>query len=358
MEKLAPLKLAQSWDNVGLLAGELRALVRRVLLTIDLTALVVQEAIEKRADVVLAYHPPIFKPVSRLVASGGGMDTLVHRCIRAGIALYSPHTALDAADGGTNDVLAGLCGLRETEPVEHVDDPRGEECKFVVFVPPKEVEKVAQAVFNAGGGRIGDYQQCSFRIPGEGTFFGGASTQPTIGERGRREHVEEIRLEVVVPTRRLPEVIAAMRKAHSYEEPAFDIYPNKPRPVRGIGRHGRFPKPLTLSVLARKLRAASRAANVQLVGDPAHRIEQAVIVAGAAGGIPFRVPLTPRHVVVTGEIRHHDALAYIRAGCSAIALGHWASERPVLPSLAARLNKMLGVTTLVSAADDDPFRAL
>ncbi len=355
MNNLAPLKLAQSWDNVGLLTGDLRAGVGRVLLTIDLTAPVVREAIEKRADVIVAYHPPIFKPVSRLIASGSGMDALVHKCIRAGIAIYSPHTALDAADGGTNDVLAGLCGLRQTEPIEYVDDLRGEECKFVVFVPHAEVEKVAEAIFSAGGGHIGNYSQCSFRIPGEGTFFGADSTNPSVGERGHLERVEELRLESVVPFSRLPAVIAAMRKAHAYEEPAFDVYPLKARPVRGIGRVGRFAKSVTLSALARRLRSVTRSTNVQVIGDPGQRIEEAVVVAGAAGDLPFRTSLTPCHVVVTGEIRHHDALTYERVGCAAIALGHWTSERLVLKPLAARLNKVLGVATTVSATDRDPF---
>jgi putative NIF3 family GTP cyclohydrolase 1 type 2 len=148
-----------------------------------------------------------------------------------------------------------------------------------------------------------------------------------------------------------------MREAHSYEEPAFDIYPLKPRPVRGMGRVGRFAKPMTLGALAKKLGSATRAGNVQLVGKPGARVEQAVVVAGSAGSLPFRVPLTERHVVVAGEIHHHDALAYARAGCAAIALGHWSSERPVLTSLAQRLNKQLGVATMVSAADSDPFAA-
>ncbi len=355
MEKIAPLKLAQSWDNVGLLAGDPSAPLRRVMLAIDLTAPVVQEAVEKRADLLLTYHLPIFKPLARIIGSGAGMDALVHKCIRGGIAIYSPHTALDAAEGGTNDVLAGLCGLRETEPLEFVDDPKGEECKLVVFVPPKDVEKVAEAVFSAGAGHIGDYSQCSFRIPGEGTFFGGETTQPTIGQRGTLEHVEEIRLESVVPLRRLPAVIAAMRKAHSYEEPAFDIYPLKPRPIRGIGRVGRLPKPMALTALARKLRTATRSSQLQIVGHPGHQVEQVVVVAGSAGSLPFRAALTQRHAIVTGEIRHHDALAFQRAGCTAIGVGHWASERPVLTSLAARLNIMLGISTMISAADSDPF---
>ncbi len=355
MERIAPLKLAQEWDNVGLIAGDAQSPVRRLLLTIDLSGPVVQEAVERRCEMVIAYHPPIFKPIRSLRASSSGMEALVFRCIRAGLSVYSPHTALDAAEGGTNDVLARLCGLTRTEPIEFVDDPRGAQCKFVVFVPAEHVEKVSDAIFTAGAGHIGDYSRCSFRIPGEGTFLGGKTTNPRVGQRGRVAAVKEIRVEAVVFVRDLPAVVAAMGGAHPYEEPAFDIYSLRGAPVRGIGRIGRFEKPKTLSALARALRTAVKVDRVQVVGDAGQRIEQAVVVAGAAGDLPFRVPLGPRHVIVTGEIRHHDALTIRRIGCAALALGHWASERPALTPLRARLHELLNVSVTVSAADADPF---
>ncbi|MEK7732556.1 MAG: Nif3-like dinuclear metal center hexameric protein, partial [Planctomycetota bacterium] len=135
METIAPTALAQEWDNVGLLAGDLKAAVRRVMLTIDLTGPVVDEAVRKKIDLIVSYHPPIFKPISSLCAPGAGMESLVFRCIRKGVAIYSPHTALDAADGGTNDAIAQLCGIDQTEPLEYVDAPKNDACKFVVFVP-------------------------------------------------------------------------------------------------------------------------------------------------------------------------------------------------------------------------------
>lgn len=218
---------------------------------------------------------------------------------------------------------------------------------------------MANALFAAGAGHIGDYSRCSYRVAGEGTFFAGKSTRPAIGEQGRMEHVEEIRLETVVASAVLPRAIEAMINAHPYEEPAFDIYALEPKPVRGIGRHGRLARPVTLDKLARKLKRATGAATVQSIGRPDRTIDRAVIVAGAAGNLPFRFPLTPNHVIVTGEIRHHDALTIQRLGCTAIALGHWASERPVLASLLDRLHDALpGVSVHLSTADQDPFQAV
>ncbi len=356
MESIAPPGLAQDWDNVGLIAGDLSAAVRRVLLCIDLTPRVVHEAARRKADVVFAYHPPILKPVKCLLSPSTGTDAVVFECIRRGMAVYSSHTALDAAEDGTCDVMASLCGIKQTTPIEYVDKPSADECKVVVFVPAGDLDRVANAMFTAGAGRIGDYGCCSYRSTGQGTFLGGESTNPTIGRRGQLEHIDEVRLETVVPTGDLPAVVQAMRKAHSYEEPAFDIYPLKPEPVRGAGRVGALPRPVMLGGLARKLKRATRAKCVQIVGEQDRTVDRAIILVGAAGSMPFRVPPSNRDVIITGEIRHHDALTMKRYDCCAVALGHWASERPVLPRLAERLQSSLaGVTFHVSEADCDPF---
>ena len=357
MEDIAPCGLSQSWDNVGLLVGDPSAKVRRVLTCIDLTPDVVTEAIKKKIEVVMAYHPPIFKPVASLRADSHGTDVLVFECIKRGIAIYSTHTALDAADGGTNDVLANLCGCKETEPLEYVDEPSIDECKLVVFIPREQVDAVAGAMFEAGAGHIGDYSHCSYRLSGQGTFLGGTSTKPAVGKRGRLEQIDEIRLETVVPTKRLPEVVRAMTAANPYDEPAFDIIPLKAKPARGIGRVGELPKPTTLARLAKRLKRSTRAACVQIVGQSNRAVRRVVIVAGAAGSLPFKIPLAPTDCIVTGEIRHHDALTIDRAGCTAIALGHWASERPVLTPLTVRLRDRLpGINVNISDADRDPFR--
>ncbi len=356
LEEIAPLSLAQSWDNVGLLAGDETTRVRRLLCCIDLTPAVVGEALTGRYSMILAYHPPLFKPISALRVPCHGTEDAVYRCVRLGISIYAPHTALDAAQGGTNDVLAQLCGLKETEPLEYVEAPGREEFKLVVFVPSEVVEPVAEALFAAGAGRIGEYTRCSFRSLGQGTFFGSEDANPVVGERGRLEHVEEQRLETVVPAGVLPAVVAALRRAHPYEEPALDLYPLKPPPVRGLGRVGAFAQRTTLRQLASRLKRRTPATSVQVVGPPDRELTRALVLVGAAGSIPFRGRLCPEDVIVTGEIRHHDALTIRRRGCCAVALGHWASERPVLKPLADQVAQALpGLEVQVSEADCDPF---
>lgn len=359
MEKIAPTSLAQDWDHVGLLVGDVKAPVKNTLLCIDLTPAVVEEAIQKKMDMIMAYHPPIFKSFATIHAQSKDIDAQVFNCIRNGIAIYSTHTALDAAEGGTNDVLASLCGIQQTEPLEYVDSSGPCKFKLVVFIPKEDVEKVARAMFDAGAGHIGDYSDCSYRISGQGTFIGGDSTNPAIGQKGQLETVDEIRFETVVPVKNLPAVVKAMIDTNRYDEPAFDIYPLKASPVRGIGRVGTLPESITLQSLAQQLIKSTDAKCVQIVGDTDRSLKRAVIVAGAAGSLPFLIPLTSEDVIITGEIRHHDALTIQRSGCCAIALGHWASERPALQSLAERLESYLPNQSItLSQADTDPFSAV
>jgi dinuclear metal center YbgI/SA1388 family protein len=356
MQTIVPAGLEQSWDNVGLIAGDAEAAMRIVLLAIDLTRPVLEEAVALNADLLLAYHPPIFKPIASLRALSTGMDGLIFEAVRAGLAIYSPHTALDAAEGGTNDVLAEACGAVETKPLVDVDSPGGALVKVAVYVPPAHADAVAQAMFEAGAGHIGKYSHCSFRAPGMGTFLGGPEANPAVGVKGRLERVDEVRLETIVPHKGLAAVVSALRAAHPYEEPAFDLYSLKPQPTGGIGRVGELPKPFALSALAKRLGRTTQAANIQIVGKPQQYVDRVIVVAGAAGSLPFQFPLTQNDAIITGELRHHDALTIQRIGCGAIVLGHWASERPVLAPLAARLAKFMpAVQFQLSRADADPF---
>jgi putative NIF3 family GTP cyclohydrolase 1 type 2 len=290
-----------------------------------------------------------------VLPAGENGGTPVWDAIRAGIAIYSPHTALDAADGGTNDVLAELAGVKVDGPFEWVE-PAESRCKVVVFVPPAEVDKVADAMFAAGAGRIGEYSKCSYRHSGTGTFLGGEASNPSVGQRGRYETVNEVRLETIVPAACVPAVIAAMRGAHSYEEPAFDVYPLKGEPARGIGRVGSLARATTLASLARTLKKRLSLGAVEIVGDGGRAVQRAALCVGSAGRMPLeRAAAAACDVVITGELRHHDALAFRAAGLSAVLLGHWASERPALDALASRIRAAFtGLTVTVSAADRAP----
>ena len=261
LDRFAPPALAADWDNVGLLLGDEAAEVGRVVTCLTVTPNVVAEAIDEKADLIVTHHPILFRGAKRL-STTTAEGRLLWPLARAGVAVYSPHTAFDNTVGGINDSLARRLGLSNVGPLRRHDGER--RCKVVVFVPDADLQKVSDALFAAGAGAVGQYEQCSFRSAGTGTFFGTEGTNPTIGEKGRREDVSEWRLEVVCPEATLPAALAAMRKAHSYEEPAFDVYPLKPLPgTAGEGRVGELPAAVSLAAI----RTALSSPTTMLPGD-------------------------------------------------------------------------------------------
>jgi dinuclear metal center YbgI/SA1388 family protein len=354
--RIAPLDLAAEWDNVGLLLGDGSIDVSRVLTCLTVTPEVALEAIEGRAGLIVTHHPIFFRPVKRLTAADP-QGRMMLELARAGIAVYSAHTAFDNAPGGINDLLATRLQLMEIRPLEPQPRP---EYKLVVFTPDKDLARLSDALFAAGAGHIGQYRECSFRLPGTGTFFGSESTNPTVGQKGRREDVSEWRLEVVCPAERLGDVLAAMRGAHSYEEPAFDVYPLKPTSERvGVGRIGKLPRPMPIGELAITLRMLLPAQSVQMVGDREWMVERAALVCGAGGELVSRAAAAGADVFITGEMRFHDCLTASARGMAVLLPGHFATERCGMEELAARLNRHLpDLEIWASTREHDPLQAI
>lgn len=334
LDRFAPNSTAAEWDNVGLLVGDPRGHVERVLTCLTVTKDVVAEAVADRVDLIVSHHPVLFKATKRLVASGGD-GALLMPLLRSGIAVYSPHTAFDNCAGGVNDILCRRLGVTNQVPLRPKDGPKA--CKLVVCVPDGDLAKVSDALFEAGAGRIGQYEQCSYRVAGKGTFFGTESTNPVVGQKGRREDVDEWRLEVVVPESRVSAAVGAMRKAHSYEEVAFDVYPLKPAGVGGEGRVGELANPVTLGELAATAKRELNAVSVQVVGDLSRTVRRVAVACGAAGDFLSDSVRSKADVFLTGEMRFHDALSARDAGVGVLLPGHYATERPAVEELAAKL---------------------
>lgn len=356
MEAIAPPGLAETWDNVGLLVGDRSQKVARAMLTIDYTPAVAEEAQAAGCDLVVAYHPPIFQGHKRVTADAP--TSLVFDAIRRGVAIYSPHTALDVADGGTNDVLADALALAlvDRRPLRR-REPANTHAKLVVFAPVDAADRVADALFEAGAGKLGGYSRVSFRGPGHGTFQGDESTNPAVGEAGKFERTDESRIEMLVPLDGIDRAIAALRKAHPYEEPAFDIYQPIALPsALGIGRVGKLPGAITLEMVANLLKRGIDVDHLLIAGDPDAMISRVALCAGAGGDLLKDAIAQRVDLYVTGELRHHDALAANRAGMSVICTLHSNSERATLARLATRLHAALpAMTFAVSKADRDPF---
>jgi len=356
LEAIAPTALAEDWDNVGLLVGDYEKSIKRIMFTIDLTRGVFEEAKNKKIDLIVAYHPPIWEPLKKVVA-GHGASPLLYELIRSNMAIYALHTALDSARGGVNDVLAEMVGISDAQVLAPLKSQTSKTCKLVVFLPENDLEEVSEAIFAAGAGRIGEYGKCSFRYQGTGTFQGSDATSPAVGRAGRFEQADEFRLETIMPAKKLAPVVKAMIKAHSYEEVAYDIYPLMDVPGdTGLGRYGDLPKPINFDILLDTVKKKLKVETVGVIGPARGRIKRAAVCAGACGTLFREVIKQGCDFYLTGELKHHHALELQEAKITTVCAGHSITERIILPKLAQRLRrecKELKVS--ISRQDRDPF---
>ncbi len=356
IEKIVPLKLAQDWDNVGLLLGDPQSNVKNILLTIDITMDVLSEAIKQKAELIVAYHPVIWDSLRKIIADGPG--SIVYKLIRNGISVYSIHTVLDSAVGGVNDGLAEIIGISDAKPIgDYVADPAGDNYKLVVFVPIDSLPKVSNDIFAAGAGWIGNYSDCSFQAAGTGTFLPLEGAKPAIGKKGRLEKVSEIRFETIVPADKIKDVVAAMKKAHPYEAPAFDVFKlYNDTDEFGLGRIGSLSQPLFIRQIISRIKKRTGAKAIGLIGNENRLVKTAAVCAGSCGKIVNAVIAANVDLYVTGELKHHQALAAQEAGLSCLCLSHTVSERFILIKFAKQLQKQLKqVTIKISKKDADPF---
>ncbi|WP_152050000.1 Nif3-like dinuclear metal center hexameric protein [Tautonia marina] len=353
MDDFAPPRLAESWDNVGLLLGDPHATVEKVMTCLTITPESASEAIEEGANLIVSHHPVWFKPVQRLRSDQA--DGFLWSLARAGVSIYSPHTAFDNTKGGINDFLCETLGLIDVGPLKPGAEQQA--TKVVVFTPEADREAVLSAAFGAEAGRIGDYVECSYTIEGFGTFLGLEGTNPTVGQSGRREVAREQRIEVVCPGERLAGVLAAIRAAHSYEEPAIDVYPTIVRDdTAGVGRVGRLSEPMTLDAFARRVRERLPATSLQCVGAPDRRVERVAVACGGADDFVGDAARSGADVFLTGEARFHRALEAEAKGIGLIVAGHHATERPAVEMLATRIGRSFpDVTVWASRREHDPL---
>ncbi len=355
MERIAPTRNAEAWDNVGLLTGDATRDFHRVLLTIDYTSAVAAEAEQKHCQAVIAYHPPIFDPLKRITAQQTG---LIHDAIRRGIAIYSPHTAWDAADGGANDFLADAIGLTDRRPLRLIQ-PKQSHFKLVTFVPPEAMEKVRTALFAAGAGNIGDYSSCSFASAGTGTFLGGIGTNPAAGQSGKLESVAELRLETVVPISKIEWVVKALRESHPYEEPAFDLIPLATAAQGiGTGRIGTLTPPTSPSALIDRIKRELEIESVLVAGPTESTVSNAAVCAGAGRGLLDDAIAEGARLFFTGELPHHDVLKALRAQMTVVCALHSSSERASLKRLKSRLAACLPAAEFLLSEKDREVWAL
>ena len=233
LEQWAPKETAWERDNVGLQVGSGERDIKNIFLCLDVTPSAVDEAVRKSCNLIISHHPLLFNPLRRISTDKDTRSKIIEKLIKNDITLYSAHTNLDYTKGGVSFRLAKQLNLNEIDFLTRLS---ANQVKLVVFIPEESLEKVSDAIFKAGGGKIGEYSNCSFRIPGKGTFKGSEKTNPAAGTKEVFETVNEVRLEVIVDSWKLKNVLSEMLKVHPYEEPAYDIYPlNNENINHGIG---------------------------------------------------------------------------------------------------------------------------
>ncbi|MFP5070498.1 Nif3-like dinuclear metal center hexameric protein [Pseudonocardia nantongensis] len=365
LEAAYPPALALDWDAVGLVCGDPDEPVSRVLFAVDPVPETVDEALDTGAQLLVTHHPLLLRGVH-----GVGADTpkgaLLHRLIRGGVGLFTAHTNADIADPGVSDALAAALGLTtvgalQPEPAPALD-------KIVTFVPiGPAIAQVHTALAAAGAGRLGNYSHCSFATAGTGQFLPLEGAVPAVGEIGTLERVAETRLEMVLPRAARRDVVAALRAAHPYEEPAFDLLEMAPLPsARGLGRVGELPEPEGFAAFTRRVAAAlpATAWGVRGAGDPDREIRRVAVCGGAGDSALDAATAAGADAYVTADLRHHPASEHALAGTgpggpvpALVDVAHWASEWPWCAQAADVVRSALGgsVEVSVSRRRTDPW---
>lgn len=358
LEAAYPPALAESWDSVGLVCGDPDEPLDSVTIAVDATSAVVAEVPD--GGLLLAHHPLLLRGVDTVAASTP-KGALLHRLIRGGSALFTAHTNADSANPGVSDALAAALGLVVDGVLSPVPDGRGLD-KWVVFVPATDAEAVREAMFDAGAGTIGDYSHCSWSTSGTGQFLPLAGATPAIGAVGRVEHVAEQRIELIAPARSRRAVLTALRAAHPYEEPAFDVFALAPLPSDvGIGRVCAVPTPERLSDFVSRVTRSLPATSwgVRAAGDPDAMVARVAVCGGAGDSLLDTAAAAGVDVYLTADLRHHPADEHLRrgSGVALVDVAHWASEQPWCHQAGALLRGHFGdaLEVRVSTARTDPW---
>ena len=337
LEMTAPLPLQDGFDNAGMQVGLTEAEVTGALLCLDVTEEVVNDAIERGCNLIVAHHPLMFKPIKSITGR-----TYVERClmkaIRNDVSIYAAHTNLDNAQGGVNAMIAKRLGLSNVRILA----PKEESLlKLVTFVPTAQAGGVRRALFDAGCGCIGRYDSCSYNLTGEGTFKAGEGTNPYCGQVGELHTEPEVRIETILPAYRQEAVVKALLRAHPYEEPAYDLYPLKNRwDQAGSGAVGELEEPMTEREFLQRVKQVFDVACVRHSNLQGREIRKVALCGGAGAFLIPHAISEQADAFLTGEIRYHEYFGREKEILLA-EIGHYESEQYTQDLLRDILSKAL-----------------
>ena len=358
IDTIAPFRLAEEWDNVGLQVGDPSAPVSRIMVSLDPGDEAINAAVAEQCQLLLTHHPLIFRPL-QTISLADPLGARISKAFRNSLSIVSLHTNFDIAEGGVNDLLAARLGVLATVPLAVTDTE--ELVKLAVFVPKGYEEKVSQALFQFSG-KLGNYSECSFRVDGLGTFTPHDGADPFIGSIGTREYAEETRVEVLLRKADMNQALAALTSVHPYEEPAVDLYPLLNNGAsKGLGRIGMLKQPLSLEQFIARIKEEFTVEGLRYVGDGNRLVGKVALCGGSGSSLLREAYSRGADVLVTGDVKYHDAHEALALGVALVDLGHFASELPMVEGLVSRLESELRARDFVAelmvcTGEKDPFR--
>lgn len=356
IENKYPLNLAYNWDNVGLIVGDFDNDIKRILVTLEANESIIEEAIENKIDLIVTHHPFIFKKINK-INTKDLKGRLIHKLIKNDIALYSMHTNFDIAIDGLNDYFMEIMGFQNTKilDVTHSDTLY----KIAVYVPVSHEIIVREALGEAGAGYLGNYSHCTFNTQGIGTFKPEDDANPFIGTVGEIESVKEVKIETIVPSKLLQKTIDNMIKSHPYEEVAYDVYKleNKGESM-GLGRYVSLNDKISLQDLCEEIKLKLNMDHIRVVGELDTKIKKVAVVTGAGSDMVSLAKSKNCDVIITGDVKYHEAQDALDMSMCIIDCGHFDTEDIFKDVMKRFLDKLEEVEVIKSEVNLNPFKII
>lgn len=344
LDDWAPPGAAWEKDNVGLQIGSRRQQIKNILLCLELNDEVLKEALQKKCNFIFTHHPLIFKPIKKLDSENNPLSKLIEKLFKHNISVYSAHTNFDSIKDGVSYELAKALKLKN---IRFLENQNSNQFKVVIFIPTSSFDKISGAIFTAGGGIIGEYENCSFRSSGEGTFKGSAKSNPLIGRKNNFENVNEIRLEVLVDSWKLNSVISAILKSHPYEEPAYDIYPLKNKNVNfGSGAIGELEKEMNENKFLSCVSKSLKTKVLKYCTGKEKLIKKVAVCGGSGSELLTRAISEGADAFITADIKYHT---YQEADGKILLIdaGHYETEIISLTAVQKVINNMISKSSSI-----------
>lgn len=353
IESKYPLNLAYDWDNVGLLVGDFESDINKIMVSLEANEKVIEEAINNNVDLIVTHHPFIFKKINK-INTGDLKGRLIHKLIKNDIALYSMHTNFDIAFDGLNDYFMEVMGFENSKILEVTNNEVL--YKLAVYVPISHIDIVKNALANAGAGHIGNYSHCSFSSEGIGNFKPLEGSNPFIGNNGDVEVVNEVKIETIVPQKILGGVISKMINAHPYEEVAYDLYKleNKGASV-GLGRISKLDTEINLEELCNFIKDKLEMKHIRVVGNLETKINKVAVVTGSGSDMVKKAQRSGAQVLISGDVKYHEAQDILDMGMCLIDCGHFESENIFKDVMKRFLDTFDSVEIIKSDVNLNPF---